>query len=324
MAQTYFMATFPNADYCQFDTFNKVGEQPLFGIETANCILDYLQCTSTSGSKGQRCDILEDGDKETGQVQGPCGAPTASRLVQVTPEVMNAESNCAQDSQQTLQKLGPEMQVARRVAQEGGGLSGCTTVMVQNIPREFTTARWIQEIDNAGFHGQYDFLYLPVRNHANRGFAFVNFVSADVAEKFYWRFHGHRRPNTNAQTPFAVMPADVQGFQQNMAHYMNKGKLKKHSKPIFSQPMFSHEKKCMAVDQPQMQVCLVPVVAPSTSVDPYNWGSLPIVPMVAVQPAGICADPSINSFHTPRFCSSCGNTRNIAHKFCPFCAASFN
>jgi len=239
-----------------------------------------------------------------------------------------AESTPENESQQEVRRMNPEIEAARRIAQAGGGLCGCTTVMVQNVPREFTTNRWVKEIDRAGFHGQYDFMYLPMRNNLNRGFAFVNFISADIAERFYLKFHGHMALQTKAEKPFAVMPADVQGFQQNMVHYTMKGKLKKHSKPLFARPMHSfgnsYAMEFPVVQQSQVPICLVPCIVSSEYMDPYTMAVWPTAQMTVLQPSGPCANAATNVVTYPRFCSSCGNSRDPAHKFCPFCAAGFH
>merc|ERR1719181_2298934 len=103
----------------------------------------------------------------------------------------------------------------------GGGLSGCTTVMIRNVPFRYTQRKLMKEINSSGFLGCYDFFYLPMdpRSHANRGFAFVNFMSSELAEIFYNTFHGNFLRHYSSEQPLAVMKADVQGFEGNAEHY---------------------------------------------------------------------------------------------------------
>jgi len=184
----------------------------------------------------------------------------------------------------------------------------------------------MKEIDRAGFHGQYDFLYLPMRNSMNRGFVFVNFMYADIAERFYWRFHGQMSPHTKMEKPFAVMPADVQGLEQNMAHYMTRSQQKIRPKAVFPQAKRRQHgiTKEPPVMLPQMPVCVVPCIAASDYADQYNSISWAGIPMMTMQPNVVCASPSTAGIPVPSFCSNCGNSRNLSHKFCPFCAVSFD
>mmetsp|Transcript_91586 Transcript_91586/g.172489 ORF Transcript_91586/g.172489 Transcript_91586/m.172489 type:complete len:320 (-) Transcript_91586:201-1160(-) len=113
----------------------------------------------------------------------------------------------------------PEMTRVRAIAAAGGGLSGFTTVMIQQIPFEYTQVMFMNEINNAGFEGTYDFLSLPVnlRNSRNRGFGFVNFRSSRLAEEFYLAYQGQKLQHYGASQPLLLIPADVQGFERNVA-----------------------------------------------------------------------------------------------------------
>lgn len=67
-----------------------------------------------------------------------------------------------------------------------------TTMMLRNIPNIFTRAMLADQLDEAGFRGSYDFVYLPVDHSTNIGFgyAFVNFTSTTGARLFKNSFHG--------------------------------------------------------------------------------------------------------------------------------------
>jgi len=61
-----------------------------------------------------------------------------------------------------------------------------TCVMIKNIPNKYDQTTLLQEIDKN--HGcRYDFFYLPIDfgNHANVGYAFVNFVHPLFILDFY-------------------------------------------------------------------------------------------------------------------------------------------
>ncbi|CAE7309152.1 ML4 [Symbiodinium natans] len=61
-----------------------------------------------------------------------------------------------------------------------------STVMLRNIPCRYTQGSLMQEVDQMGFEGFYDFFYLPMdtRNKNSVGYAFINFKDSMDAERF--------------------------------------------------------------------------------------------------------------------------------------------
>jgi hypothetical protein len=68
-----------------------------------------------------------------------------------------------------------------------------TTVMMRNIPINYTRTMLLQLIDSEGFKGQYDLVYIPIdfNSGAGFGYAFVNMIHPEVAEKFRAHFQGY-------------------------------------------------------------------------------------------------------------------------------------
>jgi len=94
--------------------------------------------------------------------------------------------------------------------------------MVRNIPLAYTQEMLLLEwpVD-----GQYDFLYVP-RSHrgpSHLGYAFINFVSEELALEFRRRWHGkslaHAEPNARH---LSILAADVQGFDANLRQLKKK------------------------------------------------------------------------------------------------------
>lgn len=142
----------------------------------------------------------------------------------------------------------PLMQYARDVAKAGGGLSGLTTVMLQQIPYQYMQADFMMEINRQGFEGTFDFLFLPMsqKRHGNIGFGFINFLSSSFAEKFYRKYQGQRLECYDARTTINVVPADVQGFEQSVAHFYSHWQLRKRKRlsvPVFLKPIPAHLKQ---------------------------------------------------------------------------------
>jgi hypothetical protein len=68
-----------------------------------------------------------------------------------------------------------------------------TTVMLRNMPNNYSRTMLLELLDAEGFAGQYDFLYLPMdfQSRASLGYAFINFTSSESAEAFWRVFDGY-------------------------------------------------------------------------------------------------------------------------------------
>eukprot|EP00929_Paragymnodinium_shiwhaense_P112700 TRINITY_DN80967_c0_g1_i1.p1 TRINITY_DN80967_c0_g1~~TRINITY_DN80967_c0_g1_i1.p1 ORF type:complete len:513 (-),score=85.30 TRINITY_DN80967_c0_g1_i1:89-1627(-) len=100
-----------------------------------------------------------------------------------------------------------------------------TTLMIRNIPNRYTQRELIMELEDLGFGGQFDFLYIPLDKGtmSNVGYAFVNFtIPGDAARCMQvfqnYRFKRHRKMSGKIA---AISVAHVQGLEANLAHYEN-------------------------------------------------------------------------------------------------------
>lgn len=67
-----------------------------------------------------------------------------------------------------------------------------TTVMLKNIPNNYTRNMFLEMLDEHGFVGLYDFVYLPCDFHrdANLGYAFVNVIDDGTVTSLWKTFDG--------------------------------------------------------------------------------------------------------------------------------------
>jgi len=75
-----------------------------------------------------------------------------------------------------------------------GAADSRTTVMLRNLPNNYTREMLLELIDGRGFTGQFDFLYLPIdfQTYACLGYAFVNLISPAVSQRFWRAFDGFK------------------------------------------------------------------------------------------------------------------------------------
>jgi len=120
---------------------------------------------------------------------------------------------------------------------------GVVTVMVRQIPRQFTQLIFLKEVNRRGFEGLYDFLYLPfdLKKGINVGYGFLSFIDPKHAQDFRAELDGafldrHMRMKGK---PLRIHPAKVQGYEANYKHFVQTKTGQKqdpHFSPLFFPP----------------------------------------------------------------------------------------
>jgi len=107
------------------------------------------------------------------------------------------------------------------VEKYGSKKQDSTTVMVRNIPNQCTRKTLVDELDNLGLKGCYDFVYVPIDRNTrwNVGYAFVNFTTSEAASQCTKKFTGRRFNGYQQGKVIAVSPAHLQGLEANLKHY---------------------------------------------------------------------------------------------------------
>merc|ERR1719498_400190 len=65
-----------------------------------------------------------------------------------------------------------------------------TTVILRNLPHQYTQDNLIQMLNNEGFAGKYTFVHLPLTFRHRVGFAFVDLESPEEARQLHKHFNG--------------------------------------------------------------------------------------------------------------------------------------
>jgi hypothetical protein len=101
---------------------------------------------------------------------------------------------------------------------------GNTTVMLRNLPNDYTRDMLVELLAFKGLDGQYDFLYLPFdfKKRAGLGYAFMNLVTPEDAMRAMeslqgfstWKLPSHKVLQVSWSKP-------LQGLQANIERYRN-------------------------------------------------------------------------------------------------------
>jgi hypothetical protein len=99
-----------------------------------------------------------------------------------------------------------------------------TTIVLRNIPKSFSRAQAVEFLEQHDFAGTFDFVYVPFdfKFNGSVGFAFVNFVSHDIAVKAFDVLAGFSWDTTKPGKECKVNWASPhQGLEAHIAHFRN-------------------------------------------------------------------------------------------------------
>jgi hypothetical protein len=117
---------------------------------------------------------------------------------------------------------------------------GWTTVMLKNIPNDYTQDMLLKMLDEEGFSCKYDFVYLPMdfRSGSAFGYAFINLVTPEVTRLFESHFHGFCRwAFPSRKVAEVTWSRPMQGLAATIERYRNS--------PIMHQDVPDCYKPCM-------------------------------------------------------------------------------
>eukprot|EP00747_Dinoflagellata_sp_TGD_P063160 gnl/TRDRNA2_/TRDRNA2_153336_c1_seq2.p2 gnl/TRDRNA2_/TRDRNA2_153336_c1~~gnl/TRDRNA2_/TRDRNA2_153336_c1_seq2.p2 ORF type:complete len:290 (-),score=59.90 gnl/TRDRNA2_/TRDRNA2_153336_c1_seq2:47-916(-) len=226
------------------------------------------------------------------------------------------------------------------------------TVMMRNIPNKYSQQLLIEEINNQGFAGTFDFIYLPVDpdTDANRGYAFVNFDDPSDALRFKQEFDGRQMALFDSNKVVNVMPATLQGFEANYAHYSNarvnrsdperrpfflrepatttasrarKRGGRRHGKSLIDIAMRDKDRKAPSTNAKLQDFAAAAMGGPQV-IRPHRRHppADTVAPAAPAAPAAPVAADDAEETRSAKFCPMCGGSRDPGDKFCTFCGAA--
>ena len=100
------------------------------------------------------------------------------------------------------------------------GLPEATALAVRDVPVKTSQQEFLDEVDESGFAGLYDFAYVPVNfdDGIGKGAAFINLVTPQAAAAFEAAWHLSERlgAKQNGARALNVAPARMQGAAANL------------------------------------------------------------------------------------------------------------
>lgn len=99
-----------------------------------------------------------------------------------------------------------------------------TTVMLRNLPNDYTREMLLSLLDSQGFADCYDFVYMPIDFHrkAGLGYAFVNMVTHEDAERVHRKLMRFEAWETPSQKVLDICWSEPsQGLEAHIERYRN-------------------------------------------------------------------------------------------------------
>lgn len=132
------------------------------------------------------------------QKSASCKSSQPAKAMQQGRERSTQESQSSMSSEEKGRELDTNWH-RRQAAKIGSVLDGSvqqngarTTIMLCNLPLNYTREMLIQDLDQEGFAGTYDFIYLPFdfKTQTCLGYAFVNLVGPEEVQVLWEVFDG--------------------------------------------------------------------------------------------------------------------------------------
>lgn len=200
----------------QIDTTLKPKSSKMSGSQRMHCEKNEDRCSCGSGYKpnGGCCDQCGKQKGTTAQ-----GGHLAS-----SPHDHKQEQFLSPEDETSKQPKCPEDEPSEIVYSSERILAdGITTMMMCGIPCRRSVCQVVDVINEHGFEGTYDLVYLPEqkrfqssRRKHSLGYAFVNFKLPEHAAAFCTAFQDYVFPTCTSDKVSYTKPARCQGYEANL------------------------------------------------------------------------------------------------------------
>eukprot|EP00438_Fugacium_kawagutii_P018469 Skav204798 [mRNA] locus=scaffold763:460514:465506:+ [translate_table: standard] len=129
----------------------------------------------------------------------------------------------AAQTEQDVTKDEPLPELAKGTTERSSCPAGKTTVMMRNIPNNYTRRMFLELLNKHGLQSCYDFIYLPYdfQRASNLGYAFVN-LREDAVDMFWQTFDGFSQWSLPSSKVCKVTwSGPHQGFEAHVERYRN-------------------------------------------------------------------------------------------------------
>jgi hypothetical protein len=132
-----------------------------------------------------------------------------------------------------------------------------TTLVLQDIPRAYTRPMLEEMLDDEGYTGKYDFIYLPsdFKCLQGNGYAFVNMISTELAEQAMIELDGFSDWKVASNKSLRVGWSDVQGMEAHIEKFRN-SPVMHDSVPDDAKPALFQEGERIAFPEPTRKIRL--------------------------------------------------------------------
>jgi hypothetical protein len=121
-----------------------------------------------------------------------------------------------------------------------------TTVMMRNVPNNLDRDELIRLVDNEGFAGSYNLVYLPIdfKSKAGLGYAFIDFQRNEDAEKFFEVFQGFTKWTMGSDKVCDISwSVALQGIDEHVKRYRNSPVMHESVEEEFRPVLFKEGKR---------------------------------------------------------------------------------
>jgi len=170
-----------------------------------------------------------------------------------------------------------------------------TTVMLRNIPNDYTRNMLVDLLDSEGFKGRFNFVYLPMdfKRVAGLGYAFVNMETPEDANEAWKHFNGFKQWTLQSMKVCEVAWGQpLQGLKKHIDRYRNSPVMhddvpEEHKPVLFNRGQripFPHPTKRIRV--PRMKYRTPAEGRASTASPTADVAAMAVAPAGSRRPAG--------------------------------------